>query len=118
MRSGVAVAPAPTIPRIPIARRGPGLGTITIEAIAIARFLHELATGKRQVPDSNTLVIVDEAAMVGTRDMAAVFNACTVGATSPVDKQQEIRSAKILLCGDRRQLESVAGGSALKAISD
>jgi conjugative relaxase-like TrwC/TraI family protein len=89
-----------------------------VEAIAIARFLHELATGKRQVPDSNTLVIVDEAAMVGTRDMAAVFNACTVGATSAVDKQQELRSAKILLCGDRRQLESVAGASALKAISD
>jgi ATP-dependent exoDNAse (exonuclease V) alpha subunit len=89
-----------------------------VEAIAIARFLHELASGKRRVPDSNTLVIVDEAAMVGTRDMAAIFDACTVGAASAVDKQQESRSAKILLCGDRRQLESVAGGSALKAISD
>jgi conjugative relaxase-like TrwC/TraI family protein len=89
-----------------------------VEAIAIARFRHELAAGKRQAPDSNTLVIIDEAGMVSTRDMAAIFNACTVRATSAVDGEQQLRSSKILLCGDRRQLESVAGASALKAVSD
>lgn len=88
-----------------------------IEAFAIARFRHELAAGRRQPPDANTLVIVDEAGMVGTRDMAAIFDVCTVATTSAVDGSQ-IRSAKILLCGDRRQLASVTGGSSLRAISD
>ena len=55
--------------------------------------------------------------MVGTRDMAAIFDVCTATTTSAVDGSQ-IRSAKILLCGDRRQLASVPGGSALRAISD
>jgi conjugative relaxase-like TrwC/TraI family protein len=85
-----------------------------IEALAIARFRHELAAGLRPAPDANTLIIVDEAGMVGVRDMAAIFGVST--ATQP-DRHQ-VRSAKILLCGDRRQLASVAGGSALRAISD
>jgi ATP-dependent exoDNAse (exonuclease V) alpha subunit len=88
-----------------------------IEAFAIARFRHELAAGRRQAPDANTLVIVDEAGMVGTRDMAAIFDVCTAPTTSAVDGSQ-IRSAKILLCGDRRQLASVTGGNSLRAISD
>jgi conjugative relaxase-like TrwC/TraI family protein len=88
-----------------------------IEAFSIARFRHELTAGRRQAPDANTLVIVDEAGMVGTRDMAAIFDVCTAATTSAVDGSQ-IRSAKILLCGDRRQLESVTGGSSLRAISD
>jgi len=85
-----------------------------IEALAIARFRHELAAGLRPAPDANTLVIVDEAGMCGVRDMAAIFDA----STATVSDGDQIRSAKILLCGDRRQLASVAGGSALKAISD
>jgi conjugative relaxase-like TrwC/TraI family protein len=89
-----------------------------VEAVAIARFRHELAAGKRQAPDSNTLVIIDEAGMVSTRDMAAIFDACTARGTSAVDGEQQLRSSKILLCGDRRQLESVAGASAFKAVSD
>jgi hypothetical protein len=88
-----------------------------IEAFAIARFRHELAAGRRQPPDANTLVVIDEAGMVGTRDMAAIFDVCTAATTSAFDGSQ-IRSAKILLCGDRRQLESVTGGSSLRAISD
>jgi ATP-dependent exoDNAse (exonuclease V) alpha subunit len=88
-----------------------------VEAFAIARFRHELAAGRRQAPDANTIVIVDEAGMVGTRDMAAIFDVSTVAVTSAVDGKQ-LRSAKILLCGDRRQLASVTGGSALRAISD
>jgi ATP-dependent exoDNAse (exonuclease V) alpha subunit len=83
-----------------------------IEAFAIA-----LAAGRRQMPDANTLVIVDEVGMVGKRDMAAIFDVCTAATTCAVDGSQ-IRSAKILLCGDRRQLASVTGGSSLRAISD
>jgi conjugative relaxase-like TrwC/TraI family protein len=85
-----------------------------IEAVAIARFRHELASGQRSIPNANTVIIVDEAGMVGTRDMAAIFEAATIGAT-PGELN---RSPKILLSGDRRQLASVSGGSALKAVSD
>ncbi len=85
-----------------------------IEALAIARFRHELAAGLRPAPDANTLIIVDEAGMVGVRDMAAIFDVSTATAAD----RDQTRSAKILLCGDRRQLASVAGGSALRAISD
>jgi conjugative relaxase-like TrwC/TraI family protein len=85
-----------------------------IEAVAIARFRHELAAGLRPAPDANTLIIVDEAGMVGVRDMAAIFDVSTATAAD----RDQTRSAKILLCGDRRQLASVAGGSALRAISD
>src|ERR1019366_1248768 len=83
-------------------------------AIAIARFRHELASGQRQAPDPDTLVIVDEAGMVGVRDLAAIFEAATL--RSPAGEPG--RSPKILLSGDRRQLAAVAGGSALKAVSD
>ncbi|WP_354257760.1 MobF family relaxase [Bradyrhizobium sp. F1.13.3] len=85
-----------------------------IEAVAIARFRHELASGQRSIPDANTVIIVDEAGMVGTRDMAAIFEAATIG-SSPGELN---RSPKILLSGDRRQLASVGGGSAMKAVSD
>src|ERR1019366_4092363 len=85
-----------------------------IEAIVIARFRHEIATGQRSVPDANTLVIVDEAGMVGVRDMAAIFEAATIRTAAGAPAC----SPKILLCGHRRQLASVAGGSALKAAAD
>jgi conjugative relaxase-like TrwC/TraI family protein len=86
-----------------------------IEAIAIARFRHELATGQRAAPGPNTLIIVDEAGMVGTRDMAAILAAAAaIGGTTA----DNTRCAKILLSGDRRQLASVSGGSVLKIVSD
>jgi conjugative relaxase-like TrwC/TraI family protein len=86
-----------------------------IEAIAIARFRHELATGQRPAPGPNTLIIVDEAGMVGMRDMAAIFAAAASIGTTTSDP---LRCAKILLSGDRRQLASVSGGSVLKIVSD
>jgi ATP-dependent exoDNAse (exonuclease V) alpha subunit len=91
-----------------------------IEAMAIARFRHEIATGQRSVPDSNTLIIVDEAGMVGVRDMAAIFEAATIriAAGEPECSATKPLCSPILLCGDRRQLASVSGGSALKAVAD
>jgi hypothetical protein len=85
-----------------------------IEAMAIARFRHELASGKRQAPDADTLIIIDEAGMVSVRDLAAIFDAATLRSAAGEPR----RSPKILLSGDRRQLAAVAGGSALKAVSD
>ena len=85
-----------------------------VEAMVIARFRHEIATGQRSVPDANTLIIIDEAGMVGARDMAAIFEAATIRTAAGAPAC----SPKMLLSGDRRQLASVAGGSALKAVSD
>lgn len=90
-----------------------------IEAIAIARFRHELATGERTLPGPNTLIIVDEAGMVGTRDMAAIFAAAAaIRTTTRTAATDPLRCAKILLSGDRLQLASVSGGSVLKNVSD
>jgi conjugative relaxase-like TrwC/TraI family protein len=86
-----------------------------IEAMAIARFRHEIATGQRSVPDAAALIIVDEAGMVGVRDMAAIFEIATVRTAAGAPRSE---CSPILLCGDRRQLASVSGGSALKAVSD
>ena len=85
-----------------------------IEAIAIARFRHELASGQRPALDANSLVIVDEAGMAGVRDISAIYEAATLR-NAAGDPE---RSPKVLLCGDRRQLASVAGGNSLKAVSD
>jgi hypothetical protein len=84
-----------------------------IEAMAIARFRHELATGQRAAPGSDTLIVVDEAGMIGVQDMAAIFEIATIRTADG-----ETKCSPVLLCGDRRQLASVAGGSALKAVSD
>jgi conjugative relaxase-like TrwC/TraI family protein len=85
-----------------------------IDAMVIARFRHEVATGQRSAPDANTLIIIDEAGMVGVRDMAAMFKAATIRTAAGA----LACSPKMLLSGDRRQLASVAGGSALKAVAD
>lgn len=85
-----------------------------IEAMAIARFRHELASGQRQAPDADTLIIIDETGMVSVRDLAAIFEAATLRNAAG----EPGRSPKILLSGDRRQLAAVAGGNSLKAVSD
>jgi conjugative relaxase-like TrwC/TraI family protein len=76
-----------------------------IPAQAIARWRHDRASGVAQQLDPSSLLIVDEAGMVGTRDMAAILTAAKEA------------GAKVLLLGDRRQLASVAGASALRAVS-
>lgn len=77
-----------------------------IAAQAIARWRHDQAGPSAKRLDPATLLIVDEAGMVGTRDMEAVMTAA----------QQS--GAKVLLLGDRRQLASVSGASALRAVAD
>ncbi|MBK3404229.1 relaxase domain-containing protein [Methylorubrum populi] len=56
--------------------------------------------------DRDTLVLVDEAGMVSTRDLEAVLSATRQA------------GAKVVLIGDRRQLASVGGASALRAVSE
>lgn len=77
-----------------------------IPAQAIARWRHDLASGTATTLDQSTMLLIDEAGMVGTRDMAALLISAQEAGT------------KVVLMGDRRQLQSVSGASALNAISD
>lgn len=77
-----------------------------IEACAIAkwRYDHERKIGSKI--DANTLVVIDETGLAGVRDLETVL------------KVAHDAHAKVVCLGDRRQLQAVPGGSALKAISD
>ncbi|MHB1103427.1 MAG: AAA family ATPase [Devosia sp.] len=75
-----------------------------IEALAIARW--RWARDQNSSLNEQRVILIDEAGMVGTRDMEAVL---TAAATA---------GAKVVLIGDRRQLEAVPGASALRAVSD
>ncbi len=77
-----------------------------IAAQAIARWRHDRAHDGGAPLDDRTLVILDEAGMVGTRDMEAVLTAARDA------------GSKVALVGDRRQLASVARASALRAVAD
>ena len=85
-----------------------------IPAQAIARWRHDrirAGSDAAHQPDAaaldrDTLVLVDEAGMVGSRDLEAVLSAA------------QAAGAKVVLIGDRRQLASVAGASALRAVAE
>ena len=77
-----------------------------IPAQAIARWRHDLARGQSPALDADTLIILDEAGMVGTRDMETVL---TAAATA---------GARVVCLGDRRQLAAVAGAAPLRAVVD
>lgn len=77
-----------------------------IEARAIAKWRYDRERGQEVPIDAKTLIVVDEAGLAGVRDLESVMRAA-----------QEAH-AKVVCLGDRRQLQSVPGGSALKAIAD
>jgi conjugative relaxase-like TrwC/TraI family protein len=72
-----------------------------IESTTIARHLVEQRT-----ITSTTVVVVDEAAMAGTRDVAAIVVQATAA------------GAKVVLVGDHHQLPEVAAGGAFRAALD
>lgn len=77
-----------------------------IEARAIAkwRYDHEREIGSGI--DANTLIVVDETGLAGVQDLETVLRVAHKA------------HAKVVCLGDRRQLQAVPGGSALRAISD
>lgn len=77
-----------------------------IQARTIASWRHGCVSGMTRQLSPSSLLIVDEAGMVSTRDMAAILTAAKES------------GAKVLLIGDRLQLASVAGASALRAVSN
>lgn len=70
---------------------------------AIEGFVLDLANGKVQL-DRTSVVIVDEAGLVGSRHMAAILEAAKAA------------GAKVILTGDSKQLAPVEAGGAAEAI--
>ena len=72
-------------------------------ADTVARFLKD-----EQMQDAarNGVILVDEASLLGTRDMQSVF------------KMAETQNARVILVGDRRQHRSVTAGEPLKLLEE
>lgn len=75
-----------------------------IEARATASWIARLKVGER-VLDEQTVLIVDEAGLLSSRDMHALLGAVTKA------------GAKIILVGDRRQLQAIGAGPGLDLVA-
>ena len=75
-----------------------------IPATTLTRLLGDLRS-RREVLDDRTVVVVDEAAMVGTRDLARLLDHAIAART------------KVVLVGDHRQLPEVEAGGAFSALA-
>ncbi|MCX7322629.1 MAG: relaxase domain-containing protein [Hyphomicrobiales bacterium] len=77
-----------------------------ISSFAIAKWRYDNRTPAGPSLNPNTLLILDEASMCGSADLEEVL------------RLAKTNQSKIIFLGDRRQLEAVAGGNPLKAISE
>lgn len=77
-----------------------------IGARAIAKWRYDRENGSESDIDAKTLIVVDEVGVAGVRDLESVLRAAHAA------------GSKVVCLGDRRQLQSVPGGSALRAVSD
>lgn len=75
-----------------------------IEARATASWIARLKAGEK-VLDKQTVLIVDEAGLLSSRDMHALLGAVTVA------------GAKIILVGDRQQLQAIGAGPGLDLVA-
>ena len=93
------VALAPTTPAAGVLRTDAGFA----HADTVARFLVDTAMQKHA---AGGVVVVDEASLLGTRDMNRLFDTAAA-----VD-------ARVVLVGDRRQHQAVAAGEPLALLED
>lgn len=77
---------------------------LRIEARANASLLERLRLGHETL-DAKTVLIVDEAGLVGSREMREILQAIANAGT------------KLILCGDRRQLQAIGAGSGLSLVA-
>ncbi len=80
--------------------------SIGVPASAVAKWRYDQRVHQGADLDQDTVILVDEAGMVGTRDMSEILAAAAE------------KKCKVVLLGDRRQLQAVQGANALGAISD
>ena len=79
----------------------------SIQSHTIARLLHQWGKELSEVRrlDSKSVLVVDEAAMVGTRQLAALF------------EQAQKADCRIILVGDARQLPAIQAGAPFATLS-
>ncbi len=77
-----------------------------LQASTVARLLLDLDRPRGGGISPRTVLVLDEASMIGTRDLAAVL------------KHAEQAQAKVLVVGDTRQLAAVDAGGGLRALQD
>ncbi|NEU14936.1 relaxase domain-containing protein, partial [Methylobacterium sp. BTF04] len=80
-----------------------------IETFAIAKWRYDLEHGRIPPLSADTVVLCDEAGMIGTHDLAFVLSTVAAAPNG---------GGRAILLGDRRQLASVAGASALRSVVD
>ena len=74
-----------------------------IPSRTIAKLLIDLDRGTEQL-DDKTVLVIDEAAMVGTRALARLFHAADAG------------GSRLILVGDPHQLQSIEAGGVLRGL--
>lgn len=74
-----------------------------VKSVSIARLRRDLDSGKTRLTDKSVLII-DEAGMVGTRDLHALSEKCAEA------------KAKLVLVGDPRQLQPVTWGAPMRLL--
>jgi conjugative relaxase-like TrwC/TraI family protein len=77
-----------------------------IDAQAMAKWRYEQSNGRQPAIDAKTLIVIDELGIASVPELAFVLGLA-----------HEAHS-KVMCLGDRRQMESVQGGSAIRAVSD
>lgn len=77
-----------------------------IEALAIAKWRHDHLAGRSPKIDSMSLIIIDEVGLAGVKDLEFAL------------RTAHEAHGKAVCIGDRRQLQAVSGGSALRAVAD
>ncbi|MEG3178928.1 Ti-type conjugative transfer relaxase TraA, partial [Sphingomonas sp. RB3P16] len=76
-----------------------------IASRTIASMEHQWDQG-RELLDQNSVLVIDEAGMIGTRQMERVVS------------EAEKRGAKIVLVGDPEQLQSIEAGAAFRSVAE
>ncbi len=78
--------------------------TAGISSCTITKLTNDLERGRVQL-GPNTVVVIDEAGMAGTRQLAPILDAA------------EMRGAKVVLVGDAHQLPEIEAGGMLNALT-
>jgi len=76
-----------------------------IASRTIASLEHQWSSG-RELLDERTVLVIDEAGMIGTRQMERVIS------------EAEKRGAKVVLVGDPEQLQAIEAGAAFRSLAE